>query len=381
MHVTRLAVRDFRNYVRAEVELGPALNVVAGANGAGKTNLLEALYVGLTARSCRTSNERELVRLGAPLARVELGVEAPDGQHVLEVGLAPGEEKRVRVDGAPLARGVDPPRPLAAVFLPDRLDLVKGAPALRRAHLDQVVAALWPARAETRSAYTRALAQRNALIGRVRAGAASAGQLDAWDAELAGHGAQLMEHRRAAVERVGPFFARRAEELGLPEPAALRYAPRSRAGDADGLRAELGERRAADLERGFTTHGPHRDDLALAHGGRMLRSLGSQGQQRLGLLALLFGERDALAEHGAPPLMLLDDVMSELDAARRERLADLVRSEGQALITTTDADHVPGAHAGDVTLFQAAAGTVVRTSGPGGAASAPGAAEPADRAA
>ena len=360
MHVTRLAVRDFRNYERAEVELGPGLNVVAGANGAGKTNLLEALYVGLTARSCRTSNERELVRIGAPVARVELGVEAPDGSHVLEVGLAPGEEKRVRVDGSPLARGVDPPRPLAAVFLPDRLDLVKGAPALRRAHLDQVVAALWPARVQTRSGYTRALAQRNALIARVRAGGADAGQLDTWDSELARHGAQLMDDRRAAVDLVGPFFAARAEELGLPESAALRYAPRSRAADAEGLRAELAERRSADLDRGFTTHGPHRDDLALTHGGRMLRTLGSQGQQRLGLLALLFGERDALAAHGSPPLMLLDDVMSELDAARRERLADLVRSEGQALITTTDAEHVPGAHADDVALFQVASGTAVR---------------------
>jgi DNA replication and repair protein RecF len=291
-------------------------------------------------------------------------VEAPDGAHVLEVGLAPGEEKRVRVDGAPLARGVDPPRPLAAVFLPDRLDLVKGAPALRRAHLDQVVAALWPARATTRSSYTRALAQRNALIARVRAGAASADQLETWDAELARHGAQLMADRGATVDLVGPFFAARAEELGLPEAAGLRYAPRSKADGPDGLRAELAERRAADLERGFTTHGPHRDDLTLTHGGRVLRTLGSQGQQRLGLLALLFGERDALAAHGAPPLMLLDDVMSELDAARRERLSDLVRAEGQALITTTDAEHVPGAHADEVALFHVAAGTAVRSGEP-----------------
>ena len=364
MHVTRLAVRDFRNYERAEVELGPGLNVVAGANGAGKTNLLEALYVGLTARSCRTSNERELVRIGEAVARVELGVEAPDGPHVLEVGLQPGEEKRVRVDGAPLARGVDPPRPLAAVFLPDRLDLVKGPPALRRAHLDQVVAALRPARSASRSAYTRALAQRNALIARVRAGTAEPGQLDAWDAELARHGAQLMADRTATVERVAPLFAERAEELGLPERAGLLYAPRSKAGDADGLRAELGERREADLERGFTTHGPHRDDLVLKHGGRVLRTLGSQGQQRLGLLALLFAERDALAAHGTAPLMLLDDVMSELDAARRERLAELVRAGGQALITTTDAEHVPGARADDVVLFHVTAGSATRVAGP-----------------
>ncbi|HKP89379.1 MAG TPA: AAA family ATPase, partial [Thermoleophilaceae bacterium] len=153
MHVTRVRLRDFRNYERAEVALGPGLNVIAGANGAGKTNLLEAVYFGLTARSCRTSNEREMVRLGTRVARVEVEVAAEDGAHLLEVGIEPGQDKLIRVDGAPLGRGVDPPRPLVSVFLPDRLDLVKGAPAGRRAHLDRVVAALWPARAATRAAY------------------------------------------------------------------------------------------------------------------------------------------------------------------------------------------------------------------------------------
>src|SRR2546430_3463251 len=133
MHLTRVRLRDFRNYERGEVELAPGLNIVAGANGAGKTNLLEAVYFGLTARSCRTSNEREMLRLGARVARVEVELEAEDGLHALEVGLEPGQEKLIRVDGAPLARGVDPPRPLVSVFLPDRLDLVKGAPAGRRA--------------------------------------------------------------------------------------------------------------------------------------------------------------------------------------------------------------------------------------------------------
>src|SRR5206468_8499241 len=115
-----------------------------------------------------------------------------------------------------------------------------------------------------------------------------------------------------------------------------RYLPRSKADDLEGLRRELGERRTADIERGFTQHGPHRDDISLLHGGRLLRTLGSQGQQRVGLLALLFAERDVLGTRRRPPLMLLDDVMSELDAARRERLAELVRAGGQALITTTD---------------------------------------------
>jgi DNA replication and repair protein RecF len=359
MVVKRLELRDFRNYERAELELAPGLTVVAGPNGAGKTNLLEALYFALTARSCRTSNEREVVRLGTKVTRVSAEVESDAGVHGLEVGFAPGEEKRVRVDGAALdGPALSLPRPLVSVFLPDRLELVKGAPALRRSHLDQFLVALWPARAALRSAYSRVLSQRNALVARVRAGAAAPTLLDAWDGELARHGIELMAARREAAERLARPFEERAAELGLPEPASLRYQPRSRAAGAEELREELLQRRASDLERGFTTHGPHRDELALGHGERALRSYGSQGQQRVGLLALLFAERDVLIGAGRPPLMLLDDVMSELDEARRERLAELVRAGGQAVITTTDPELVPGSGADDVTLVRALDGRV-----------------------
>ena len=140
VRVTRLELRDFRNYERAEVALAPGLTVVCGPNGAGKTNLLEALYFGCTGRSCRTSNERELVRFGKKLTRVSVGVEAEDGPHRLDVGFEPGEQKRFRIDDAHVDRpAAVTVRPLVGVFMPDRLDLVKGAPALRRAHLDQVV--------------------------------------------------------------------------------------------------------------------------------------------------------------------------------------------------------------------------------------------------
>src|SRR3954454_8536916 len=250
MLVTRVSLRDFRNYGRTEVELGPGLTVVAGPNGAGKTNLLEALYFSLTARSCRTSNEREVVRSGEKVTRVTAEVRGDGRSHLLEVGFSPGEEKRVRVAGAALERGAPPPpRPLACVFLPERLELVKGAPASRRGHLDQLVAALWPARAETRAAYSRALAQRNALIGRVRAGLSRPSQLDAWDAELARHGAELIADRSRAVSTVAPAFTERASDLGLPDPVELRYQPRSKTVDADGLRRELNERRTGDVER------------------------------------------------------------------------------------------------------------------------------------
>jgi DNA replication and repair protein RecF len=359
MRVTALTLRDFRNYERAEVAPGERLTVVVGPNGAGKTNLLEALYFGCTSRSPRTSNPRELVRRGSEVARVTVSTSAADGDsHLLEVGLAPGEQKVLRVDGAAVDNmGTTEVRPLLSVFLPERLELVKGPPGARRAHLDNLVAALWPARAGTRTAYGRVLAQRNALLARVRGTGGTAASLGSWDAELARHGWRLMADRSEALELVAPLFAARGSELGLTGESRLSYRPRSDAGDAEGLAAELAERRDADLERGFTAHGPHRDEIRLAHEGVALRNYGSQGQQRVALLALLFAERDLLArERGRRPLMLLDDVMSELDGSRRELLSELLRAEGQSVVSTTDLDHVPDARAADVTVLEVAAG-------------------------
>ena len=361
MLVSRLRLRDFRGYAAVEVRLGAGLTVVHGPNGAGKTNLLEALYFGCTGRSCRTANEREVVRFGAQATRVEVSTRDPDGRdHELAVGFQPGEPKRMRVDGAQVERLTHAhARPLVSVFLPDRLELVKGPPALRRSHLDQVVAAIWPARAEVRRQYSQALVQRNALLTRIRAGRASRASLPAWDAELARHGIALRDHRAAAVELLAAPFTAAAVELGLTGEATLRYRPRSAAADAEALAAELAERVDADLERGFTSHGPHRDDLVLARDGRELRAYGSQGEQRMAVLALLLAERDVLAdERGAPPLLLLDDVMSELDGGRRGLLADRLGARGQALVTTTDLGHVPGSDTSGVTRLLVVDGTV-----------------------
>ena len=268
MRVLTVSVRDFRSYPETEAAFGPALTVVTGPNGAGKTNLIEALYFGCTGRSCRTSTEREVVRFGAPAARVIVAVEAVDGAHELSVGFAPGEPKRMRADGAPVERLLDvADRPLVSVFLPDRLELVKGAPSLRRAHLDSFVAALWPARSQTRRAYAQALAQRNALVARLRAGMGSRQTLASWDAQLAGHGIALMADRRAAIEAISEPFVRICAALGLDAEPAIAYRPRSRAQDADGLVAELAERLDSDLERGFTGHGPHRDDVSIRRDG------------------------------------------------------------------------------------------------------------------
>jgi len=361
VRVERLQLRDFRCYEAASLGLGPGLTVIHGPNGAGKTNLLEALYFACTGRSCRTTNEREMVRFGARATRVVLDGRDDDFPHQLSVGFEPGEAKRMTADGAPLQRLQDAPhRPLACVFLPDRLELVKGAPGLRRAHLDQVVAGLWPARAATRRAYAQALAQRNALIARLRTGRSGREALGAWNIELATHGIALRDDRAAAAARLEEPFTRHAAALGLRGPASVAYRPRTAAATPQELADELAQRLAADLDRGFTSHGPHRDELLLRSDGRDLRAYGSQGEQRLALLSLLLAERDALgAARDRAPLMLLDDVMSELDPERRERLAAALRDGGQAVVTTTDVDHVPGAGAAAVARVAVALGTAL----------------------
>ena len=333
--VARLRARGFRNLGSLETEIGASLTVIHGPNAAGKTNLLEAVYAGLVGRSFRTNRDRELVAFGEKLARVELELSGAEGADAsCLTSIATDGERRHRVEG-----GAE--RPPVCVFHPDRLALVKGPPATRRGHLDGLGAALWPARASLRRDYGRALGQRNALLGRVRAGQAAEADLDPWDRELAARGTELRTARRATAEALAPPLAELALKLGLEGAAEIRYARRAEDGE-DGLVAALRERRESDLRRGFTGRGPHRDELELRLEGRALRTYGSQGQQRLILLALLLAERELLAaERREPPLMLLDDVMSELDPKRRELLVERLAAGGQALITATEADQVP----------------------------------------
>jgi DNA replication and repair protein RecF len=256
------------------------------------------------------------------------------------------EGRRRRVNGRDADAEDDRRRPAVSVFMPDRLALVKGAPAGRRAHLDRLAAALWPARAGHSVAYSRALAQRNALIGRIRKGAGR-GQLDAWDRELAVKAVPLVETRALAAAELERPFAETAEALGLEGSATLSYRPSTGELDAEGIAAELALRHDSDVDRGYTIWGPHRDEVELRRGDRAVRRYGSQGQQRLTLLALLFAEREALREaRRTLPLMLLDDVMSELDPSRRLRLVETIGRGGQVLVTATESDSVPEGAAG-----------------------------------
>jgi len=367
LRVVGVQLRDFRTYARADARFGEGLTVVHGPNGVGKSNLLEALYFGCTAFSPRTHNERELVRFGEQATRVV--VQLSDGSHAHELSVGyealPGSAravKRMTADGASVERLLDvEERPLVSVFLPDRLELVKGGPALRRAHLDQLVAAIWPPRAGARREYARALAQRNALLGRIRSGRSSQASVPAWDRELARSAVAVAANRAAAVALVAEPFAEHAAGLACSGEASVEYRPSSSARDEEEFVAELERHLGADLERGFSTHGPHRDELAILRDGRELRLYGSQGEQRLALLALLLAERDVLArERRCTPLMLLDDVMSELDPERRELLAAELSSGGQSVIATTDLAQVPGSAAGSATRLRISPGAIER---------------------
>jgi DNA replication and repair protein RecF len=338
--VTAVEANPSRSLVDARIELGSGVASLIGPNGAGKTNLLEALYFALTGRSFRTSDRRDLIPFGGQLARAEAVVRDDDGiEHRLLASVSRAEGRRHLLDGSPVdAATAARHRPPVAVFSPDRLALIKGPPAERRAHVDRFVAARWPSRAGLRVRFGQALAQRNALLSRAPAGG---GELEAWDASFAEAAAALVEARAEALEDLAPRFASSAAELGLEGAATLEFAPRA-AGSAEEIREGLAERREADVRLGRSSWGPHLDEVKIAAGERALRRFGSQGQQRTALLALLFAERSALAEaRRVTPLLLLDDVMSELDPERRERLVELLAGPGQVVITAATEESVP----------------------------------------
>ncbi len=384
MRLNHLSLTNFRNYARLELSLPDHLTIIQGANGQGKTNLLEAIHLLATGRSPRATAERELISwlaLEGPLPYARLAGDIGEGhtaeklELVLELtanGAANGPtvRKQVRINGAP-RRGMDLVGHLRVVlFLPEDISLVAGAPAERRRYLDIALCQISTAYCRALSEYNRALAQRNALLRRLREEGGDPGQLNFWDAQLTEHGSTLLHRRSLAVHALDRIAAERhraltagAERLHLgylpsPDPAAqtavsarqVEAARRSRLAEArpayqvvsreeiqEGFAKQLRAMRAREIAAGTSLVGPHRDDMAFTVDGYDLRAFGSRGQQRTAALALKLAELDLMREEtGDSPLLLLDDVMSELDAARRRTVLDALAVVEQAIVTTTD---------------------------------------------
>ena len=369
MQITELTLRSYRSYETLHLAFDPGVQIFLGANAQGKTNIIEALYYAAFGRSHRTSSDAELIRVGADGAYIGLSFRRHDVPGELSFTFARGARRRITYAGESLRQrdlvGILP----MVLFSPEDLFLVKGAPALRRRYLDAELSQASPAYYGELLRYTRILKQRNAVLKDIRERLAAPDDLSPWDAQLAKSAAYIVTRRIAAVAQLGALSARVQAVLAAGEELALAY--EIAGGGAEDFAEDdmtealhvwynkmLCEGRARDIARAATGVGPHLDDLVLRVGGMSLRSYGSQGQQRTGALALKLAELFYLQENiGEAPILLLDDVMSELDADRRRALLDFIRHEHiQTFITATDAAYFPAERMGTYRYVEA--GTV-----------------------
>ncbi|NYH44148.1 DNA replication and repair protein RecF [Micromonospora jinlongensis] len=375
MYVQRLELVDFRSYERVAVDLQPGANVLIGANGVGKTNLVEALGYVATLDSHRVATDAPLVRMGAASAVIRCAV-AHDGRELLvELEIVPGKANRARLGRSPARRARDVLGALRLVlFAPEDLELVRGDPSERRRYLDDLLVNRQPRYAGVRADYERVVKQRNALLrtaylarktGGSRGG--DLGTLAVWDTHLAQHGAELLAGRLELVAALTPHVAKAYDAVAAGRGAAsIAYRPSielaepttDRAALADALTAALAASRSAEIERGTTLVGPHRDELALTLGPLPAKGYASHGESWSFALALRLAGYDLLRADGIEPVLVLDDVFAELDTGRRERLAELVGGASQLLVTCAVDDDVPAALRG--TRYQVGEGTVRR---------------------
>lgn len=347
MHVERLTLHDFRNYERLELSPIPTINVLYGENGAGKTNILEALHLIGLGRSHRGARDADMVRNGTEAYRISASIARRQVSLTIELTYRAAGRKEIRLNAARQRRLSDLLGQFnVIVFSPEDLQLIKGSPVLRRRYLDFTLSQISLAYGHALARYNEALLQRNNLLRDLAGRRASSAVLDVWDEQLAEHGAELLMRRAAAMTRIAALAAAEHERItDGQEQLIAEYAP-SPAGhfvDADlatvkdALLKAIVETRREDLLRGQTLVGPHRDDIVLTINGRNGRQFASQGQQRTAALALKLAELAYIAAAVADePVLLLDDVFSELDDSRRRCLLTTISDRIQTFITTTN---------------------------------------------
>lgn len=363
MHVTHLGLVDFRSYPQVELELPPGVTTFLGANGQGKTNLVEAIGYASSLHSHRVANDAPLVRRGAARAVVRVHADRAGRSVVVELEINPGRANRARLNRAPVARQRDVLGQVSRVlFAPEDLFLVKGDPRERRSYLDELLVAMAPRFDGVLADLERVLRQRNSLLksastlrgGGARSRSAAEATLSIWDGQLAELSADVIAGRRALVDRLSApvSAAYRTVAPGITDPAALiQYVPgvpesegMARSALVGHVQASLEARRDDEFARGITLVGPHRDELAISLHGMPVRGYASHGESWSMALALRLASYDVLAEDcgpGGAPVLILDDVFAELDADRRARLAQAVVDVEQVLITAAVPHDVP----------------------------------------
>lgn len=373
MYVDHLTLADFRSYPYVDLGLEPGVVTFVGANGQGKTNLVEAVDYLATLGSHRVSSDLPLVRHGTERATVKARVRAgleDDRALVLEIDITPGKANRARLNRAPLGR----PRELlgilrTVVFSPEDLDIVKGDPASRRRFLDGLVTTRWPRMAGVRGDYDKVLRQRNSLLrtmagkgGRV-ADPYAEETLRVWDDQLAAIGAEVLSARLDTLAALMPHTARAYADIAPSNNLAtasyrssLQPTGSGREELAAALREEMRRRHDEEVARGISLVGPHRDDVDLVLGDLPAKGYASHGESWSYALALKLGGFQLLRADGIEPVLILDDVFAELDATRRGRLADLVLGAEQVLVTAAVAEDLPATLEGQ--RYRVAAGEV-----------------------
>lgn len=357
--VARVVLDRFRNYPSLDLELGPGFNVLAGPNAQGKTNFLEALYLLSTTRLLRGQRDVEAIQEGSQRAFVS--AELWESGTRVGITLERGVRKKASLNGLNLPRAADliGRLPCVCVSAAD-MEIVRGEPTERRMFLDLELSGLYPSYLRHFSLYKRSLEQRNALLREGREVRQPVEVYEPWEAQLAEHGAAIRRMRRDFVARLSPTTSAVHARMGHGERVEVSYTEKDAASDAQALLEALAGSRLNDIARGGTSVGPHRDDLALNVDGREARLYGSQGQQRTSVISLKLATLEVAREElGRPPLLLLDDILSDLDARRRALLVDVVLERaGQAVLTCTEAEAAGERILEKARVFAVASGTV-----------------------
>lgn len=355
MKIRSVQLTDFRNYTAAEIVPCEGVTVFTGDNAQGKTNILEAVYLTCTGRSHRTNHDKEMIRSGADCARVRVNTEHADGRHDVEIILSNAERRRIKVAGNTVSKSGEMLGHVTGVlFSPEDLRTVRDGPAERRRFVDMELSQLRPAYYYALQRYNRALKQRGALLKEMAFGAFPPETLDMWDESLAESGALIMDMRRDFLSKINAAAAEIHESVaGDNEKMTVEYAPSLETQETGAylkkaLLNALAAARGQDMRRMTTSVGPHRDDVRVQLNGMDARAYGSQGQVRTCALALKLSELEIMRrESGEAPVLMLDDVMSELDPGRRRMLIGRLKGV-QTLVTCTDLSDLAGADFGRI---------------------------------